>query len=137
MDIFVCGVGTGGTITGVGEYLKSVKSDVKIVAVEPASSPYLSEGRAGAHKIQGIGAGFIPDTLDRTVIDEVIRVSDQDAYRAARMCAKQEGILIGISAGCALHAAIELSKRPENKGKTIVTLFPDSGERYLSTGLYD
>ena len=137
IDIFVAGVGTGGTVSGVGKLLKERNPNIRVVAAEPASSPVLSGGTAGTHKIQGIGAGFIPDTLDRTVIDEVIRVSDQDAYRAARMCAKQEGILIGISAGCALHAAIELSKRPENKGKTIVTLFPDSGERYLSTGLYD
>lgn len=137
VDIFVAGAGTGGTISGVGKFLKEQNPNIRIVAAEPEASPVLSGGKAGAHGIQGIGAGFIPDILDRTLIGEVITVSDQDAYRAARMCAKQEGILIGISAGCALHAAIELAKRPENTGKTIVTLFPDSGERYLSTGLYD
>ena len=136
IDIFVAGAGTGGTVSGVGKYLKEQNPNIRIVAAEPARSPVLSGGMAGAHGIQGIGAGFVPEILDRTVIDEVMIVTDEAAYDAAKLCAKTEGILIGISAGCALHAAIELSKRPENKGKTIVTLFPDSGERYLSTGLY-
>ena len=136
IDIFVAGAGTGGTISGVGKYLKEQNPNIRIVAAEPARSPVLSGGMAGAHGIQGIGAGFVPEILDRTVIDEVMIVTDEAAYDAAKLCAKTEGILIGISAGCALHAAIELSKRPENTGKTLVTLFPDSGERYLSTGLY-
>ena len=136
IDIFVAGAGTGGTISGVGKYLKEQNPNIRIVAAEPARSPVLSGGIAGAHGIQGIGAGFVPEILDRTVIDEVMIVTDEAAYDAAKLCAKTEGILIGISAGCALHAAVELAKRPENKGKTIVTLFPDSGERYLSTGLY-
>ena len=136
IDIFVAGAGTGGTVSGVGKYLKEQNPNIRIVAAEPARSPVLSGGMAGAHGIQGIGAGFVPEILDRTVIDEVMIVTDEAAYDAAKLCAKTEGILIGISAGCALHAAVELAKRPENKGKTIVTLFPDSGERYLSTGLY-
>ena len=137
VDIFVAGAGTGGTVSGVGKYLKEQNPAIQIVAAEPAASPVLSGGAAGKHGIQGIGAGFIPEILDRSVIDEVVTVTDEDAYAAARLCAKTEGILIGISAGCALHAAVELAKRPENKGKTIVTVFPDSGERYLSTGLYE
>ena len=137
IDIFVAGAGTGGTISGVGKYLKEQNPNIRIVAAEPARSPVLSGGIAGAHGIQGIGAGFVPEILDRTVIDEVMIVTDEAAYDAAKLCAKTEGILIGISAGCALHAAVELAKRPENKGKTIVTVFPDSGERYLSTGLYN
>ena len=136
IDIFVAGAGTGGTVSGVGKYLKEQNPNIRIVAAEPARSPVLSGGMAGAHGIQGIGAGFVPEILDRTVIDEVMIVTDEAAYDAAKLCARTEGILIGISAGCALHAAVELAKRPENKGKTIVTLFPDSGERYLSTGLY-
>ena len=136
VDIFVCGVGTGGTITGVGEYLKSVKSDVKIVAVEPASSPYLSEGRAGAHKIQGIGAGFVPEVLNTEVYDEIIPVENDDAMAAGRMLGVTEGVLCGISSGAALHAAIALAERPENAGKTIVVLLPDTGDRYLSTELF-
>ncbi|MBE6960453.1 MAG: cysteine synthase A [Ruminococcaceae bacterium] len=137
IDIFVAGAGTGGTVSGVGKFLKEQNPSIRIVAAEPASSPVLSGGTAGTHGIQGIGAGFIPEILDLSVIDEVIQVSDEEACSAARMCAKKEGILIGISAGCALHAAVELALRPENKGKTIVTLFPDSGERYLSTSLYE
>ena len=136
VDIFVAGVGTGGTITGVGEYLKSKNSDVKVVAVEPESSPVLSKGVAGPHKIQGIGAGFIPDTLSTSVYDEVLPVKNEDAFAAGKAIAKAEGILVGISSGAALHAAIELAKRPENKGKTIVALLPDSGDRYLSTPLF-
>ena len=137
IDIFVAGAGTGGTVSGMGKFLKEQNPNIRIVAAEPASSPVLSGGTAGAHGIQGIGAGFIPEIMDLSVIDEVIRVSDDDACKATKLCAKKEGILIGISAGCALHAAVELATRPENKGKTIVTVFPDSGERYLSTGLYD
>ena len=137
IDIFVAGAGTGGTVSGVGRYLKEQNPNIRIVAAEPARSPVLSGGMAGAHGIQGIGAGFVPEILDRTVIDEVMIVTDEAAYDAAKLCARTEGILIGISAGCALHAAVELAKRPENKGKTIVTVFPDSGERYLSTGLYN
>jgi len=136
VDIFVAGVGTGGTITGVGEYLKSKNADVKVVAVEPESSPVLSKGVAGPHKIQGIGAGFIPDTLSTSVYDEVLPVKNEDAFAAGKAIAKAEGILVGISSGAALHAAIELAKRPENKGKTIVALLPDSGDRYLSTPLF-
>lgn len=135
VDIFVAGVGTGGTITGVGEYLKSKKPDVKIVAVEPASSPVLSNGTAGAHKIQGIGAGFVPDVLDTKVYDEVVRVKNEDAFDAARKFTHSEGLFIGISSGAALWAAAELAKRPENAGKTIVALLPDTGDRYLSTPL--
>ncbi len=136
VDIFVAGVGTGGTITGVGEYLKAKKPSVKIVAVEPASSPVLSEGIAGAHEIQGIGAGFVPKVLNTSVYDEVFPVKNEDAYEAGRLIGKSEGVLVGISAGAALHAAIELAKRPENKGKNIVVLLPDTGDRYLSTKLF-
>ena len=136
VDIFVAGVGTGGTVSGVGKYLKEQNPHIQIVAVEPAASPVLSGGQAGPHGIQGIGAGFVPEVLDRTVIDEIMTVTDEDAYAAARLCAVTEGVLVGISSGCALYAAATLAKRPENRGKTIVTVFPDSGERYLSTGLY-
>lgn len=136
VDIFVAGVGTGGTITGVGRYLKEKKPSVKIVAVEPASSPVLSGGAAGAHKIQGIGAGFVPAVLDKAVYDEIITVSNEDAFAVGKMIGKTEGILVGISSGAALRAAIELAKRPENEGKNIVVLFPDTGDRYLSTPLF-
>lgn len=136
VDIFVAGVGTGGTISGVGEYLKSVKPDVKIVAVEPATSPVLSEGKAGPHKIQGIGAGFIPKTLDTSVYDEIIKIENDDAFEEMRNIAFSEGILVGISSGAALKAADILAKRLENKGKTIVVLLPDSGDRYLSTPVF-
>ena len=137
VDIFVAGVGTGGTITGVGEYLKSQNPNVKVVAVEPASSPVLSKGTAGAHKIQGIGAGFVPDVLDTKVYDEIIPVANEDAFAAGKEVGRSEGVLVGISAGAALWAAIELAKRPENKGKTIVALLPDTGDRYLSTPLLE
>ena len=136
VDIFVAGVGTGGTVTGVGEYLKSKKTDVKVVAVEPKDSPVLSEGRAGAHKIQGIGAGFVPDVLNTAVYDEVLPVSNDDAFETGKLLGKSEGVLVGISSGAALYAAIELAKRPENEGKTIVVLLPDTGDRYLSTPLF-
>lgn len=136
VDIFVAGVGTGGTVTGVGEYLKTKNPNVKIVAVEPASSPVLSKGTAGAHKIQGIGAGFIPETLNTKVYDEVIAVENEAAFEADREIGKKEGVLVGISSGAALWAAKELAKRPENKGKTIVALLPDTGDRYLSTALF-
>ena len=136
VDIFVAGVGTGGTVTGVGEFLKSQKSSVKVVAVEPADSPVLSKGTAGAHKIQGIGAGFVPDVLNTTVYDEVIPVTNDDAFATGKLLGKSEGVLVGISSGAALWAAIELAKRPENKGKTIVALLPDTGDRYLSTPLF-
>lgn len=136
VDIFVAGVGTGGTVSGVGEYLKSQNPDVKIVAVEPASSPVLSKGTAGAHKIQGIGAGFVPDTLNTEIYDEIITVENDDAFDTGRKFAKSEGVLVGISSGAALWAAKELAKRPENKGKTIVALLPDTGDRYLSTPLF-
>ena len=135
VDIFVAGVGTGGTITGVGEYLKSKKPDVQIVAVEPASSAVLSTGVAGAHKIQGIGAGFVPDVLNQTIYDEIIPVEDQKAFETGRLMARQEGVLVGISSGAALWAAMEVAKRRENEGKTIVVLLPDTGDRYLSTPL--
>lgn len=136
VDIFVAGVGTGGTITGVGQYLKEKKKDVTVVAVEPASSPVLSEGTPGPHKIQGIGAGFVPDVLDTDVYDEVIAIENEDAFAEGRAFAVSEGILVGISSGAALKAASLLAKRPENKGKTIVALLPDSGDRYLSTPLF-
>lgn len=136
VDIFVAGVGTGGTVTGVGEYLKEKNPDVKVVAVEPESSPVLSGGAPGAHKIQGIGAGFVPEVLNTSVYDEIIKVSNEDAFAAGRAIAVEEGVLVGISSGAALHAATELAKRPENKGKTIVALLPDSGDRYLSTALF-
>ncbi len=136
VDVFVAGVGTGGTITGVGEYLKSKNPAVRVVAVEPADSPVLSEGRAGSHKIQGIGAGFVPDVLNTGVYDEIIPVSNDDAFAAGRRIGRTEGVLVGISSGAALHAAIELAKRAENKGKTIVVLLPDTGDRYLSTPLF-
>lgn len=137
VDIFVAGVGTGGTVTGVGKYLKSKKPDVRIVAVEPQSSPVLSGGKSGAHKIQGIGAGFVPDVLDTSVYDEIIPVSNDAAYEAARLIGKREGVLVGISSGAALSAAIEIAQREENKGKNIVVLLPDTGDRYLSTGLFE
>ena len=136
VDIFVAGVGTGGTVSGVGEYLKSKNPDVKIVAVEPATSPVLSKGEAGAHKIQGIGAGFVPDTLNTDIYDEIIPVENEDAFELGREIARTEGILVGISSGAALKAATELAKRPENKGKTIIVLFPDTGDRYLSTPMF-
>lgn len=136
VDIFVAGVGTGGTVTGVGEYLKSKNPDIRIVAVEPAGSPVLSQGIAGAHKIQGIGAGFIPDTLNTKIYDEIITVENEDAFRTGRSIAHKEGVLVGISSGAAVYAATILANRPENKGKTIVALLPDTGERYLSTPLF-
>lgn len=136
VDIFVAGVGTGGTITGTGRYLKSRKPAVKVVAVEPATSPVLSGGAAGPHKIQGIGAGFVPDTLDTSIYDEIIPVENDSAFETGRKIAHTEGVLVGISSGAALYAAIELAKRPENKGKTIVVLLPDTGERYLSTAMF-
>lgn len=136
VDIFVAGVGTGGTLTGVGEYLKEKKPEVKIVAVEPAGSPVLSEGKGGSHKIQGIGAGFVPDVLNTKIYDEIIRVENEDAFAGGKLLAKKEGILVGISSGAALHGAIQLAKRPENKGKTIVALLPDTGDRYYSTPLF-
>lgn len=136
VDFFVAGVGTGGTITGTGSYLKSMKPQVQIVAVEPSDSPVLSQGKAGAHKLQGIGAGFIPEILDTTVYDEVIPVTSEDAFETGRMLGKREGVLVGISSGAALWAAIEVAKRPENEGKTVVVLLPDTGDRYLSTEMY-
>lgn len=136
VDILVAGVGTGGTVTGTGRYLKSQNPDVKVVAVEPAGSPVLSEGHAGAHKIQGIGAGFVPDTLDTSVYDEVIAVADEDAFETGRELAAKEGLLVGISSGAAVWAAGQLAQRPENKGKTIVAILPDTGERYLSTAMF-
>ena len=136
VDIFVAGVGTGGTVSGVGKYLKSKNPNVKVVAVEPKSSPVLSGGNPGPHKIQGIGAGFVPDTLNTGIYDEIIQVDNEDAFEAGRRIAKTEGVLVGISSGAALWAAVQLAKRPENKGKTIVALLPDTGERYLSTAMF-
>jgi cysteine synthase A len=136
VDIFIAGVGTGGTLTGVGEYLKEKKPDVKIVALEPATSPVLSEGKSGAHKIQGIGAGFVPDVLNTKIYDEIITVENDDAFATGKLLAKHEGVLVGISSGAALWAAIDYAKRPENKGKTIVALLPDNGDRYYSTPLF-
>ena len=136
VDIFVAGVGTGGTVTGVGEYLKSQNPNVKVVAVEPAGSPVLSKGTPGAHKIQGIGAGFVPDVLNTSVYDEIIAVENEDAFATGKRIGKKEGVLVGISSGAAVWAAIQLAKRPENKGKTIVALLPDTGDRYLSIPLF-
>jgi cysteine synthase A len=136
VDFFVAGVGTGGTVTGVGEYLKEQNPDVKVVAVEPADSPVLSEGHAGSHKIQGIGAGFVPDVLNTKVYDEIIPVKNEDAFATGKLIGRSEGVLVGISSGAATWAAIQIAKRPENKGKTIVVLLPDTGDRYLSTPLF-
>ena len=136
MDILVAGVGTGGTLTGIGQYLKEQNPEVKLVAVEPSDSPVLSEGRAGSHKIHGIGAGFVPEVLDTTLYDEVITVESDDAFAIGREIGREEGVLVGISSGAAVWAALELAKRPENEGKTIVAILPDTGERYLSTPMF-
>lgn len=136
VDIFVAGVGTGGTITGVGEYLKSQNPEIQVVAVEPSDSPVLSEGRSGSHKLQGIGAGFVPEVLNTKIYDEVMKIDSEDAFEKARLLAKKEGVLVGISSGAALHGAVQLARRPENKGKIIVALLPDSGDRYYSTPLF-
>ena len=136
MDIFIAGVGTGGTLTGTGEFLKSKNPNVKVVALEPASSPVLSQGKGGPHKIQGIGAGFVPEVLNTKVYDEIITVENDDAFATGKLIAKHEGVLVGISSGAALYGAIQLAKRPENKGKTIVALLPDTGDRYYSTPLF-
>ena len=136
VDVFIAGVGTGGTVSGTGKYLKEQNPKVQVVAVEPKSSPVLSEGHGGPHKIQGIGAGFVPETLDTKVYDEVFSVENEDAFAAAKLIAKKEGVLVGISSGAAYYAALEIAKRPENKGKTIVALLPDSGDRYYSTALF-
>ena len=137
VDIFVCGIGTGGTVSGTGNYLRSKLKNIEIVGVEPANSPFLTEGRAGVHGLQGIGAGFIPDALDTGVYNSVMTVTEEEAYAAARLLARSEGVLVGISSGAALHAAVELAKKKENNGKTLVVLLPDSGDKYLSTPLFE